>query len=449
MKVPIAEVMAGGTKSEFYAELRKTLNLCVRATNRAVTEYAKLDRRLWESTGKPAKMPKDTPIYKLINGMFPPLCSHIAASLSRAAGKKYRDERYRLFANRVSLPICRSCPYPLLPSQGKQHLNVSQDNDGNVLIRLKLIGTDYYTLRLRGGSNYARQIRTIKDAIEIGDSKIWIHRKSGVATIGLACKMEAKPIVGTGVLRVATDRDNFIVATKAKSDIPFTITGDQVHKWAAEARRKQERLRQDSKSGQRRKLRKVKQDASEKYDQRIKSFIRESVAHLVKHAKRRRVAGIAYDDTIRSYFRNFQWHELATHLENKCEEIGLTFEHTAKEILPALDWEPHVYFAAAVIDGKATGKVKIGYTSRTKSKRRRELEGMGGQELIMLATDRLPQAKLRAREKELHAKFSKVKMNNGVGREWFELEPIVEWLREIDCLGNSGNRSQVMQILDI
>ena len=34
-------------------------------------------------------------------------------------------------------------------------------------------------------------------------------------------------------------------------------------------------------------------------------------------------------------------------------------------------------------------------------------------------------------------------------KEWFFAEPIIAWLREVNWLGNAGNLSEIMQVLDV
>lgn len=452
IKIPIAEIVSGGTKQDFYRDLRSSLQRCVAATNRCLTECATIDREAHGVVARGEKVPKSPKIYTypILVGQFAG-CMNVAASLARNAERIYRESRFEILTGRRTLPIQRSCPLPLLCNKSTKMLKLQVDEQCNVLATFPLLNGTAYAVRLRGGSNYARQLRTIKTAIAtdaVGDSKIWMDRQ-GRVFLGLACRIPPRVERDlAGILRVQTARDAFIVATKEQSETPFTINADHVKRWQEVRNRQQQRLRQDRKSGTSREWVIKRQDiVSRKFRQRLDSFTHEAAAHIVDHAKRRKVATLEYDGTIRSYFGSeFPYFEFEKKLEDKCIMAGIEFVKVTSDVVPADLDEPHVYFVAPIIDGKVNGRVKIGMTEQGGGKRKKTLEMSGGHELLVLATDKQPKAKLRQREKHYHAMFAAHRLDGQV--EWFASEPVIEWLRAAGCLGNAGNRSQISQYME-
>ena len=456
IKVPVAEVQSGGTKSEFYRDLRAMLQRCAAAMNRCLIECAKVDADAMAAVAAGEPVPKLDQSYKnlgkrlydSIKTSFPGQ-SNIAATITRAANEKYCAERFQILIGRRSLPTQRSWPMPLLHNKSTRMVKFRLDHDGNVLASFKL-GETCYVVRLRGGSNYARQLRTIKAAIEseaIGDSKVWIDRR-GVAVFGIACRIPPQDREGlSGTLRVHTSRDAFIVATKQQNDTPFVINADHVKRWQAERMRIQQRLRQDRKSGTvRAKLVNRQRIVSQKYFNRLDSFTHEAAAPIAEHARRRRVSTVEYDGTIKSYYGpQFPWYEFEQKLEDKCQLIGIQFVKVTQEMKPAEQDEPHVYFDLGV--DRATGQlrnVKIGKTTRASGKRAKDDARATDQEWVTLATHATSKSGLAKLEKHYLAMFAAHKING----EMFRREPVIEWLREAGCLGNTGNLSQIQQYME-
>ena len=441
VRIPIAEV--DGDRREFSRDLRDSLGKCRVAYNRCLTECAVIDREAHVS-GKVGKCPK-LYTYPHIANSFPG-ASSVASSIARSAEKKYKESRFKVVTGRMTLPMQRSCPLPLLHNKSTKAFSV--DTSGEcVWATIKLLSGATWRVKLRGGSNYARQISTIREC-EYGDSMIWIDG-SGRAVLGIACKVEpADNSNGSGTLHVSTARDAFIVATKQKSETPFAINADHVQRWMAEHARRRGRLMQDRKSGKARDaIGKQLAKLGRKHGNRIKSFMHETTSQIVAYARRRRVATVEYDGTIRSYFGSFPYFEFANLLKYKCEDAGIDFASVTSEVVAADLDSPHVYFVTPVVDGKVNGRVKIGMTTQAGGKRKKALEMSGGcDELLVLATASAPKTRLRQLEKHYHSLFAAHRIDGQ--QEWFRSEPVVEWLREVGCLGNAGNLSQITQYME-
>lgn len=435
--VRVAEITDGGTKAEFYDDLRKSLDTSRRAANRSLSLCIAADSELWVG----GKCPK-LYTYPIVSKDFPGACT-VAASICRSVESKYRKERWKIGIGQQSAADYRSFPLPLLCNKSSKMLAV-EDCGEFLTARIRLLG-GWWTVRIAGGSNYRDQIAGIRRVLQcgkIGDSKIWVDRKHR-ATIGVSCDFpKSDSRKSTGTLRVCTSRDSLLVMTSPRSDIPHVITGDEARQWIAERERKYRRLWQDRKSGgQRRRIGEKIESAGRKFADRMDSYTHEISKRVVEHATRRKFASIELDMTIKSFAKRFPWFQLADRIRYKCEDAGIEFTDKTQAVAePSLD-KPHVYFVLNPL----TMRVKIGKTGSANGGRKANLETGSGVELIVLAIDCQPKSKLTAKEKHYHALFSPNRLHG----EHFAAEPVIEWLREVDWLGNAGNLSQIAQYVDV
>jgi len=434
--IPVAEVIEGGTKSEFYAALRESLGIAMRIANLSLTECRRQDDWTQEKCGKIYTYPKVSAA--MSGGM-----SHAVSSVCRAMESTYRQSRWRVIRGLESLRSQRSQPWPLLCNVSSKMLH-AEDAGEFITARIKL-ADKWWKVRLSGGSSHRDQVAGIRKAITSGkicDSKIWVDRKHK-AILGIACQLPIAERRATfGTLRVASSRESLLVMTSERSDVPFVINADECKKWQSESNRRCQRFRQDMKTGANRKrIREEMNAVSEKYMRRMRSLLHEVASRAVEHAKRRRVAKIELDLTIKSYVDQFQWFDLAEKIKYKAADAGIeVVEATQAVVEPDLN-KPHVYFALG--HGKDGPRIKIGCTGKDDGSRLK-LNAMLPEKLLVLAIDCQPKSKVRAREKHFHAFFKE----HQIEREWFAFEPVYAWLREVKWLGNAGNLSQIMQYLD-
>lgn len=434
--IAVAEVLEGGTKSEFYSELRKSLDLSVRLSNLCVTECARQDDL---SKEKAPKLYTYQALKKL--GLLKGV-ANAASSISRLVEKHYTQDRWMMIRGKRSLRSYRSQPWPLLHNKSISQLKI-EDTGECLTARIK-VGEGWWTVKLAGGEGYRRQVGCIRNAINqgrYGDSKIWINHK-GVAIIGVSCDMpniERKELSGS--MSVSSSRESLLVATLEQSDVPFVINADIVHQWKSEANKRYQRLRQDRKSdANRRRIRREMNALSQKTNNRMKTLCHEVAARIVNKAIRSGVAEIKLDLTIKSYSRLFPWYDLAGKIKYKAESAGIKVVDATQTTSDPDTEKPHVYFKLAPI----AGRVKIGMTGREDGGRHKGNTD-SPEDLVILAVDNQPKTKLRSREKHFHALFQEHRL---VG-EWFQSEPILAWLREVEWLGNAGNLSQIAQVLEV
>ena len=432
--IPVAEVIEGGTKQEFYADVRKTLDLAVRMANIVATECLRQDDLSQDKCGKIYTYPV---LASLSSG-----ASSVAAAIARSVEKTYKQNRFQVRIARRASQTFRSQPWPLLHNKSGNTLSLSIC-DEFLTARIKLLG-GWWTVRLAGGSSYRDQVKGLRQAIQsnsYGDSKIWVDRKHK-AIIGIACDIpiaERKFI--SGVMSVSSSRDYLLVSTFERSDVPFVVNADICKQWQFEANKRYQRLRQDRKSdANRRRIRREMNDISVKMNCRMKTLCHEVASRIVNKAIRMNVAEIKLDLTVKSYTKSFPWFDLAGKIKYKAESAGIKVTDATQTVAEPDTAKPHVYFKYA----PKAGRIKIGMTGREDGGRH-GAETDSPEELTILAIDNQPKVKLRAREKHFHAMFQEHRVTG----EWFLAEPILAWLREVEWLGNSGNLSQIAQVLDV
>lgn len=432
--IPVAEVIDGGTKQEFYADVRKTLDLAVRMANTSATACLRQDDLELDKCSKLYTYPA---LANLSSGV-----TFAAAAIARSVEKAYRQNRWHVKTARRSSQSFRSQPWPLLCNKSTNTLQLEAFEEF-ITARIRLLG-GWWTVRLAGGSSYRDQTKVLRIAIannSVCDSKLWVDRKHK-AILGIACDVSssARPS-RSGTMVVASSRDSLIVATFARCDVPFVINADVCKRWQSEAGRKHQRLRQDRKSGaNRRDIRAEMNAISDKQQRRMKTLCHEVSTRIVAKASRMNVAEMQLDLTIKSYVASFPWFDLVEKLKYKCEDSGITVVDITQTVTEPDVAKPHVYFKFAPL----AQRVKIGMTGREDGGRHGS-ETDSPEELIILAIDNQPKTRLRAREKHFHALFQEHRVNG----EWFQSEPVIAWLREAQWLGNAGNHSQIAQVLDV
>lgn len=443
IRIPIAEVLEGGNKQEFYADLRESLDSSRRAYNIVLASCYASDTDMWTTnTAKNEKASKRgaTYFYPQISHMFPGVAS-VAASISRAAESKYiKDVRIQMLRGNVSVPNQRSYPWPQPKSIG---FDVWQEGE-NIVAKLRLLGKAW-KVKLAGGSNYRIHIARLRkiEREDIRDSEIWI--KDNKATLGIAIRMIPETNNADRHMLVTSTRESLLSCILDHVERPYVITGDEVRKWQKERERRSLRIRQDMKTHATRKDSLVRlSTVSEKYNNRMDTLIHTVSSRVIEFAKRRNVGKITLDFTIKSYLPGFQWFDLATKIKYKCEDAGIECNESTLQSSEIDADEPCIYFAYSPSAGRVKiGKTSVGWNDRMQG----GIPTDSAEELVLLAIDNQPKNKLTVMEKHHHAAFAEHRWRDD--REWFKAEPVIEWLREVGWFGNAGNRSQISQVMDI
>jgi len=341
--LPVVEII-DGTWDEFRKVLHVAWAETTQATNWMMTELYSGDVRRQKDQSKLPAMERRY-LYPQARTRFPELPPVTVAALEQAVQAKYRAARYEIiWTCGRSLPTARY-PQPLpLPNQA---WSVAMDGERPVVsVR---VGNRRWSLRLRGGPRYRRQLAAIRllaaDMVEQGQMDLYEQTIDGKKAV--MCKMvawlprlERRPDA-EGTLMVRTAEHSLLVAVNAKDEKLWTYHGDHLLRWSAEHRDRLQRWADDSKFEQRPvpSFAERREAAVHKYRDRMSSAVREIAASLASYAHRRKFAAVHYDDSDTSYCAGFPWYALRTRIETKLNELGITFEH-ARDPVEAKTPEP-------------------------------------------------------------------------------------------------------------
>jgi len=447
IKLRVAEVVEGGTKTEFYTDLRSTLELSRRVYNMAMSECVAQDSESFSVEGDFGKCEKIATYTTLVKGKsFAKGVTIELSNILRSAETKYKGKggaRFDVLTGRSTVPIARSHPWPLLSNKSAKNFTV-ENIDGNMYCTIKL-KSKKWKVRVASGSNYRYQIRGIMSAAGIGDSKIWMDRK-GRAIIGVSVQLDGVPLIEGKTLKVVTSTNALLQLIPERSTRPYSINADHMVKSIARKRIQQQRMRQSIKPGKKRQVRKALARTSSKHARKMRSFVHEATARVISYAKRNGCSRIEYDDSIRSYAKSWPWFDMQEKLKYKCEDSGISFTRTSQPFEPCGNISnPHIYFRLHV--AKSTGHViglKIG---ETKDGSKRDTTGQAAIEEIYVAAIDAPKTK-RARvklEKQWLALFAEHKIENEV----FHALPVVNSLSERGMINETLGGSRLAEILSL
>lgn len=247
-----------GTWKELRDDLRDAWADATALSNWLTTEYYVRDVRRNGQVKLPPQ-PK-TYLYPEATARFPSIPPTAVTAIDHAILGKYRAARYKLiWTGEVSLPTYRYPAPVVIPSRAWRP-EYGKDSVPIVQVTLRR-GARRWTLRLRGGREYRRQLvafaQMVSGAAVVGALALYRQRanaadhRSGVADrdsggqkarYRVMCKMVAwlprEPASkGDGVLFVRTDKDSLLIALNAKDEKLWVLNADQVRRWEAEYRR--------------------------------------------------------------------------------------------------------------------------------------------------------------------------------------------------------------------
>lgn len=318
---PVAQPLSGSWK-DLEADLRKMWVQTTAAVNWMMTEcYIRDVRRNGEEKMPP--MPR-VYLYPEARRRFPDLPSRTVSSLEQTAQRKYRAKRYDvIWTASAALPTAR---YPQPFPVKNQAWNVTFNQQNQPVITCQ-ISDSLWTLRLKSGPRYSRQIAGLRRMAERGEMAIY---KSGDGRIlmklaGWLTRAEAKR--RTDALLVRTGKDHLLSALDVKGRRLWVENHDDLPSIAAAHRRRLQRLSEDQEAEQRPvpSFANVRRRAALQYRNRMKSMIQEVCAHLAAFATRRGYGRVLYDDSDR-WLDCFPYFELADRLRIMLDEHGIELE---------------------------------------------------------------------------------------------------------------------------
>jgi hypothetical protein len=354
--IPVAEPV-GWEWSEFRAALTQCWEQSTGLANWAVTELVKADVVRSPSDARMPAMPR-VYLYPKARERFPGLSSRTVVALLHTVEQRYRQARLTvIWWAEASLPRYRyPMPYPVTNQGWKARFG--QDNVPLVDFQ---IGKGQFTVRLRGGPHYSRQLAAFAKIVsgEAIQGEFSLYREeasSGDHRPGMEdrepgggrrthFRILAKMVIWlprtvvqhrTGTIEIRTGPDAFLTAMGCSD--PWVFNADHVRRWAAQYRHMMDRLDQDIRTGKHLPKRVQQQMADHReavvarYHRRMNSFCHQVAAALAGYADHQKVGEVRYVDDDQSYVPTFPWFELRTLLANKLEERGIKFLATGQEM---------------------------------------------------------------------------------------------------------------------
>lgn len=319
-----------------WEELRNALHTMWRQTtscsNWMITQLALGDVRRMPGDTKMPPMARSY-LYPEARRLYPDLPPQTVASLEQTITRKYRARRYDiLWSGRSVLPTFRY-PQPFPVHNQSWHAEWIKENVPAVIAR---IGARKFSLRLKGGARYRRQLAAYHQ-IAAGTAK------SGELTIyqpgdELMCKLvawlprlERTSVREGSILAVRTAPDAMLIAVSAKDEIIWRYNADQVSRWVAEHREQLQRWSEDTKAEERHvpAFAARRQQTTQKYHNRMQSICYQAAAYVAGYASRRRLATVRYDDRERKWCKDFPWETLRSRLSVILDERGINLEIVA------------------------------------------------------------------------------------------------------------------------
>lgn len=260
-----------------------------------------------------------------------------AASVLRTVEQSYKKRRWDIvWAGSAGVPNVRyPYPYPV-PNQA---WSLEQREGGEVVFSCRL-PSGRTSVRLKTKDKGCRyRLPALRHLIAREDlrGEAAIIRKGkqiSVKIVGYFPKTEREL---SGDLHVRTDSLSFLVMLNSEEERLISRNADDIRRKLAGHAHALQRWREDQKLEVRnpkrlsRKRAEDMQKATQKMHNRLDDFIKTVCAEVVNYAIRRKLARIIYNDTERSYFRDFAWHRLESTLRSVCEREGLIFEKTGSQ----------------------------------------------------------------------------------------------------------------------
>lgn len=336
---------AGLERADLYAAMHRSFDLVQRAANEVMRQYFIADTAELVP-GKKGKMtlpPLPTEVSKIAydaaRALCPELPSGAIADVCQRVRARYLADRWSVrVAGRQSVPTFRG-PLPLsirtqdwslgvLERDGSEHFTATfgllehRGKDRPVVGLSIRTGRDADLLRKIIDETYERRTLEILPAG-------W--KRGGPIRCKIVYRRDRPTAQETGgTLTIRTGSPSLLVADSGGRGFCWNardlrgkiIAYEQRRQWRAEDRKHERRV-----PASRRRVQNADGGAqAEKHANRVKTELQHVAAQAVGYAKRQGYAGIAYDDSDRSWLPLFPWDRLATTLRQAAENAGLMFD---------------------------------------------------------------------------------------------------------------------------
>jgi len=259
--------------------------------------------------------------------------SQSAGAALRAIEQSYRAKRFEIvWTGSAGVPNVRyPYPYPLHNASW----GLEQDKGGSIVFDCRLpSGRVAMRLRTKDKSGRYRMsaLQHLMTNPELRGEAAIIKKRDGTISIKMVGWFPKTVREQSGELRVRTDTASFLVMLNEKDERILTFNGDRIRRLIVAHANGLQRMREDMKFEVRQSKSKVThrledmQAACKKRNDRVDSFLKETCAQIVGHAVRRKLETVRYDDSEKSYFRDFPWDRMKTTLEQVCNRENVSFE---------------------------------------------------------------------------------------------------------------------------
>lgn len=335
--VPIVSPIVENADQVTLRNAWNTLNQQLKEAWQKSTEAANwAAKRLWSSDvtrdRNDGKCPKMKPIY-LYGERDWTGWSQSAGCVLRTVESSYRKKRYDIvWTGSAGVPNVRyPYPYPIHNAAW----NLFQEPGGQIVFDCRLpsgrVGVRLKT-KDKGGKYRLSALKHLIENPELRGEAALIKKPDGTVMVKMVGWFSKSIQQTSGQLRVRTGSETLFTLFNEKDERILAINGDWIrgkvighetlrHRWS-------EDMKFEARMPTKRRRKKTEdlQAACQKMNDRLKSFIDETCAQIVGHAKRRSLAVVRYDDSDSSYFTSFPWFRFRERLKTVCDREGILFE---------------------------------------------------------------------------------------------------------------------------
>jgi len=306
------------------------------------------------------------PAQVLERKVLPPVAAQIggwegariaAATLLRKVAIKYGRERYQVIWRRERRTAEYRYPFPFpVHQQSWIPFFTEQRNQPAVICGLP---GGRVSLRLRGGYEFAPAVRVFQRLVDgdLAQQELSLTRQRSYwngarrdtdrlpgggnrehyrVMVRIAYRMEALRCDGQGTWRATTGGGPFLILNTA--DRPdWILHAPHVQQWINGHSAFRQRFADDLKyekrwpRGKRRRMLRRQERGCDRQNDRLRSFLQETAAQVVGHARRNGCGIIIFNDADRSFADPFPWRGLREALKCKCDQVGIVLETVEPE----------------------------------------------------------------------------------------------------------------------
>ncbi|MEZ5325893.1 MAG: hypothetical protein R3F19_12635 [Verrucomicrobiales bacterium] len=317
-------------------------------------------------TPEMTKMPKaPSPyLYPWAREQFPDLDLQSANSLIQTVQRTYNRHRLEVFwRHSRSLPQYRY-PVPAPFPSTSTKLEWLSDTDKVPIVTVRLGGK---RIRLQLTAKHQKNFKNAIEQIINGEAKLCegsIYRKvshgshrSSVVTRapGGGQRVQSQvfikltawfPITSSSGpakrrhLHIQTGDEFFLTASLSGTQ-KWRLHAEHVRRWIATYTQRLGRLSDDQEyerrqtARQRLPINEYRAKLTAKHHRRIATFLKQTCAEVLVYAQRNGCKKILWEREKSGFFHSFPWYEFESMVEQRSQELGIDFERSSQEVLPA------------------------------------------------------------------------------------------------------------------